>query len=59
MLSLTTASYAPPASYELTEQPLPTVINPDDVVFKIHAASINPVDVKLAAGAFKQVLKQE
>lgn len=59
MLSVTTGEYATPASYELTEHPLPSIDNPEDIVIKVHAASINPVDGKVAAGALKQVLKHE
>jgi NADPH:quinone reductase-like Zn-dependent oxidoreductase len=33
--------------------------NPDELLIKVHAASINPVDVKLAAGLFKLVLTDE
>ena len=59
MLAVTTSKYSDPSGYALTEVSAPTVIDEQDVVFSIKAASINPVDVKLAAGVFKLLFKQE
>lgn len=36
-----------------------SIVEATDIVIRVHAASINPVDVKLASGVFKQVIKQE
>ncbi|KAF3389583.1 Reticulon-4-interacting protein 1 [Penicillium rolfsii] len=57
MLSINISNYATPQDYELSELPAPTVEGPDDIVIKVHAASINPIDVKKASGASKSVLK--
>lgn len=58
MLAITSPKYSDPSGYELSEITRPTVTKPDDVVVQVHAASINPVDVKIAAGAFKQLLSE-
>lgn len=59
MLCITAPSYTEPSNYELTRLPAPTVSDPTDVRIEVHAASINPVDVKKASGVFKRVLKEE
>ncbi|KAF5633819.1 serine threonine kinase [Fusarium tjaetaba] len=37
----------------------PAITEDKDVLIKVHAASINPVDVKKAAGVFKMAIKEE
>ncbi|KAF4448826.1 hypothetical protein F53441_7818 [Fusarium austroafricanum] len=59
MLSVTTPTYTNPSGYELTTQPRPTITGDLDVLIKVHAASINPVDVKKASGVFKMAIKEE
>ena len=59
MLSVAAPSYSDPSRYELVKLPRPTISEPTDVLIQVHAASINPVDVKLAAGLFKYVLTDE
>jgi len=59
MLSVTTPSYSDPSGYQLSTLPVPSIVDPTDVVIRVHAASINPIDVKLASGIFKLVLKDE
>ena len=39
----------------IADMPVPTVA-PDDVLVKIHAASINPIDLKIRSGEFKLIL---
>ncbi|KAK1634892.1 chaperonin 10-like protein [Colletotrichum phormii] len=58
MLAVTAPSYCEPSAYELSTIPQPVVTEPTDVVFRVHAASINPVDVKKAAGVFKLAVKE-
>ncbi|KAK4496313.1 hypothetical protein PRZ48_012293 [Zasmidium cellare] len=53
MLAITSPTYGDPSRYELSEVPEPKVTEPDEVLIRVHAASINPVDVKIASGAFK------
>lgn len=58
MLAITAPRYTDPSGYELTEIPRPTASGHNDVVFRVHAASINPIDVKLVAGVLKAGLSQ-
>ncbi|OBT61007.1 hypothetical protein VE03_09726 [Pseudogymnoascus sp. 23342-1-I1] len=57
MLSLNIPYYSEPSGYCLSELPSPKLSDPDDVIIKVHAASINPVDVKKADGIFKFALR--
>jgi NADPH:quinone reductase-like Zn-dependent oxidoreductase len=57
MLSVCISSYAKPSEYQLLELPRPEITDPTDVLIKVHAASVNPVDLKKAEGAFKVALK--
>ncbi len=59
MVAVVARDFTKPDGYELATVPRPTVMNDDDVVIKVHAASVNPVDVKKAAGAFKAVLAEK
>jgi NADPH:quinone reductase-like Zn-dependent oxidoreductase len=59
MLSITAPAYTSPSGYELSTVPRPTITEDTDVLIKVHAASINPVDVKKAAGVFKMAIKEE
>ncbi|KAJ5864482.1 uncharacterized protein N7529_006398 [Penicillium soppii] len=57
MLSLNVATYSSPSGYQLTELAKPELIDPKDVIIKVHAASINPIDVKKADGILKLAIK--
>ncbi|KAJ5764759.1 hypothetical protein N7520_004318 [Penicillium odoratum] len=57
MLSINIPKHATPDQYELGEVLSLTVERPTDILIKVHAASVNPIDVKKAAGATKAVLK--
>lgn len=59
MLCVTAPSFTVPSNYELSDLPVPAITEPTDVCIEVHAASINPVDVKKASGVFKRVLKDE
>lgn len=59
MLAVTAPFYSDPSNYQLSELPRPVVSEPTDVVIQVHAASINPIDVKKAAGMFKLAIKDE
>ncbi|KAJ5629582.1 hypothetical protein N7528_003239 [Penicillium herquei] len=56
MLSLNIPSYAKPSDYQLSELPKPEIEAPNEVIVKVHAASINPIDVKRAGGGLKIVV---
>ncbi|KAL4807988.1 chaperonin 10-like protein [Aspergillus unguis] len=57
MLSITIPEHTTPDHYELSEVPSLAVEQPTDILIKVHAASINPIDLKKASGATKLVLK--
>lgn len=57
MLSLNIPSYSKPSEYQVSELPRPELVNSKDVIVKVHAASINPIDVKKADGALKLAVK--
>ncbi|KAF9890450.1 hypothetical protein FE257_005855 [Aspergillus nanangensis] len=57
MLSVGITSYAKPSDYQLLEFPRPEIKDPQDVLIQVHAASVNPVDLKKAEGVFKVALK--
>lgn len=59
MLSINITSFAEPPQYQLSTLPQPVVSEPTDVLIKVHAASINPIDVKKASGIFKALFKEE
>lgn len=48
-------TYAEPKGYQLGELPKPVIEDDHDVLIKVHAGSVNPVDVKLASGILKFV----
>ncbi|KAJ5945873.1 hypothetical protein N7454_002712 [Penicillium verhagenii] len=50
-------SHSKPSGYQLSELPIPKLGNDTEVLVKVHAASINPIDVKRAGGELKQVVK--
>lgn len=53
MLSLNISRYSKPSAYRVSELPKPCLTNSKDVIIKVYAAGINPIDVKRAAGALK------
>ena len=59
MLCVTTPAYADPSKYELLELPKPSITQPTDVLIQVHAASVNPIDVKKAAGMLKMALQDK
>lgn len=59
MLSINVPSFTDPSKYQLSTLPRPVVSEPTDVVIQVHAASINPIDVKKASGIFKAGLPEE
>lgn len=57
MLSLHIPAYSPPSGYQCSELAQPEIGGPKDVIIKVHAASINPIDVKKADGMLKMAIK--
>lgn len=58
MLAITAPTHTDPSRYELTTVPRPAVTDATDVVIRVHAASVNPIDVKKADGIFKLAIKE-
>lgn len=59
MLSIVAPSHTDPSGYQIIELPKPVVSEPTDVVIQVYGASVNPIDVKKAAGALKMALKDQ
>ena len=59
MLCVTAPGYTDPSKYELSRLPRPAVAEPTDVRIEVHAASINPIDVKKADGALKSAVGEK
>ncbi|RMZ92629.1 hypothetical protein DV736_g132, partial [Chaetothyriales sp. CBS 134916] len=59
MLCITAPRYTDPSKYELSRLPVPTLSEPTEILIEVHAASINPIDVKKASGVMKLVLRDE
>lgn len=57
MRAIALAKYCKPDEYEVATLPTPEITKPDEVLIKVHAASVNPVDVKLASGMMKAMKK--
>ncbi|KAG5921286.1 hypothetical protein E4U42_005911 [Claviceps africana] len=50
-------TYSDPSGYQLSSVPRPEVTDPSDVVVRVHASSINPIDVKKASGLMRLLAK--
>lgn len=59
MLSLNTPTYSAPSGYQLSELPKPVLEDSNDVIIRVYAASINPIDVKKANGMLKMAMTDE
>lgn len=57
MRALAIPSFGKPSTYGLASVPTPQITQPDEVLIKIHAASVNPIDIKVAEGALKIAYK--
>ncbi|KAE8153826.1 chaperonin 10-like protein [Aspergillus avenaceus] len=57
MQSINIPSYCKPSEYRVSELPRPEITDSTDVLIKVHAASVNPIDVKKADGVLKLALK--
>jgi len=58
MLAITAPFFTQPTGYELSELEEPIITDPADVIIRVHAAGINPVDVKRANGATKFAINE-
>ncbi|KAK9375660.1 chaperonin 10-like protein [Lipomyces chichibuensis] len=51
--AVTFNKYTKPDGFVLADLPMPTIERPGDVLIKVYAASINPIDVKRAVGILR------
>lgn len=58
MKSLCIEKYCKPDEYQILDLPVPKISGPDDVLIKVNAASINPIDVKIASGMANRIWPQ-
>ncbi|RMD44281.1 hypothetical protein DV735_g800, partial [Chaetothyriales sp. CBS 134920] len=59
MLCVAAPTYTDPSKYELLRLPVPEISTPTEVQIEVHAASINPIDVKKASGMLKLAMQDE
>lgn len=50
MRAIAIPKYSKPKDYDIATVPVPQISKPDELLIKVHAASMNPLDVKLASG---------
>lgn len=56
MRAIALDKFSNPSEYNLANLPVPKMENDDDILIKIHAASVNPVDVKMASPSIGKVM---
>ena len=49
-------AYTQPENFEISDLPVPKITSPDQVLIKVHAAGINPVDLQVASGEYKMAM---
>ena len=47
MRALAVSRFCMPADYGIATLPVPEISKPDELLVRVHAASVNPVDVKM------------
>lgn len=55
MTALALSNYGKPSEYNIATLPVPKVSKPYEMLVKVHAAAVNPIDVKLASGLGKML----
>lgn len=59
MQAIAISNFSDPSGYELMSLRRPTIQKPDEIIIKVHSASVNPVDLKKANGIFKLAIPEE
>jgi NADPH:quinone reductase-like Zn-dependent oxidoreductase len=57
MRAVALSNYCKPSEYQVATLPTPHISKPDELLIRVRAASVNPVDVKMASGLGKLVGK--
>ena len=57
MRSLCVHAYGTPTDFGIADIPLPKITMPNQALVRVHAASINPVDMEVARGDYKAIMK--
>jgi NADPH:quinone reductase-like Zn-dependent oxidoreductase len=55
MKAFVIGQYNKPSAQQIREIPMPQIAH-NELLVKVHASSVNPLDIKLAAGEFKSIL---
>ncbi|ESZ95429.1 hypothetical protein SBOR_4170 [Sclerotinia borealis F-4128] len=55
MLALALYKFGKPDTYNIATIPIPKITDQNDVLIKVEAASVNPIDVKMASGFAKMM----
>lgn len=55
MEALAVSEYGQPSTYQKISLDTPSLAKPHDVIIRVHASSVNPIDVKFAAGMAKRI----
>ena len=50
MRAVALAKFGKAKDYDLATLPTPVIRKADEMLIKVHAASVNPIDVKMASG---------
>ncbi|KAH8700926.1 chaperonin 10-like protein [Talaromyces proteolyticus] len=56
MRSLCVHAYVKPTEFGIADIPVPKITTPNQVLIRVHAACINPVDMEIAGGNFKAIM---
>lgn len=51
------SKYGKPSTYEILDLPIPKITAPNEVLVKVHAASINTGDTQMVSGMFRLAMK--
>ncbi|KAF3933252.1 Zeta-crystallin [Dactylella cylindrospora] len=51
--------FGQPPTYKMGELPKPVISKPDHVLIRVHAASLNPIDLRYTTGSLKMVMERQ
>lgn len=49
MLAVALDKHCNPSDYNIATLPRPRITQPEELLIKVHAVSVNPIDVKMAS----------